>query len=167
MANDKVKNFGIVVDDGTVKEVIRNKYGQEVGVFYFVPTDLNMSDRYDEVVKKIPEITKPLGNIDINPDGSTNEESAKETMAEAVRKLYEACDYLFGGNYSEAFFGKVHPFAPCNGKFYCENALEAVGNYIGSRFDHEFAKIDDRVAKYTHGYRNGKHKNGGQRKKKK
>lgn len=167
MANENVKNFGIVVDDGTVKEVIRNRYGQEVGVFYFVPTDLNMADRYEEVVTKISEITKPLANIDINPDGTTNEESAKATMTEAVNQLYDACNYLFGGNYSEAFFGKVHPFAPCNGKFYCENALEAVGNYIGRQFDREIAKIDTRVQKYTHGYRTGKHKSGGQRKKKK
>ena len=30
------QNFtGIVVDDGSVRESIRNKHGEEIGVFYF------------------------------------------------------------------------------------------------------------------------------------
>ena len=44
-------------------------------------------------------------------------------LREAEKRLYTACDKLFGGNMSEAFFGKMHPFSPINGHFYCENAL--------------------------------------------
>ena len=61
---------------------------------------------------------------------------------------------------SEAFFGKMHPFSPVNGRFYCENALDAVGKYISSQFDREVTKINNRVNRYTHGYRTGKHKDG-------
>ena len=67
---------------------------------------------------------------------------------------------LFGGNMSEAFFGKMHPFSPINGHFYCENALSAVGAYISRQFDREVKKVNSRVERYTHGYRTGKHKGG-------
>ena len=58
-------------------------------------------------------------------------------MKEAETRLYAACDKLFGGNMSEAFFGKMHPFSPVNGRFYCENALSAVGQYISKQFARE------------------------------
>lgn len=85
-------------------------------------------------------------------------------MQEAEQNLYAACDKLFGGNMAEAFFGKMHPFSPINGRFYCENALEAVGNYISRQFAREVKKVNARVERYTHGYaaRTGKHKNGRQ-----
>ena len=41
MAEEKILNFnGIVVDDGGVEVPIRNKRGDEIGVFYFNPTDI-------------------------------------------------------------------------------------------------------------------------------
>ena len=44
------KFTGIVVDDGSVRESIRNKHGDEIGVFYFRPTDVGMIDRYKKIV---------------------------------------------------------------------------------------------------------------------
>ena len=46
---------------------------------------------------------------------------------------------------SEAFFGKVHPFSPVNGKFYCENVLEAVGDYLAARLGGEAKKLNARI----------------------
>ena len=43
------QNTGIVVDDGSVKESIKNKHGDEIGVFYFRPTDIGIIDRYNKV----------------------------------------------------------------------------------------------------------------------
>lgn len=154
--------FGIVVDDGSVKEVIRNKVGEEIGVFYFRPTDVGIIDRYNKVAGDFEKITAPLENVNINRDGTVDERNEAELAAlkEAEARLYEACDYLFGGNLSEAFFGKMHPFSPVNGRFYCENALDAVGQYISRQFDRETKKVANRVNRYTHGYRTGKHKGG-------
>lgn len=156
--------LNIVVDEGSKKIPICNKFGDEIGVFYFNPTDMGIIDRYNKVVGEFDQITEPLENVEIPNDGAMeeNNEAGIEAMREAQRRLYEACDYLFGGNFAEAFFGKVHPFSPVNGRFYCENALEAVGNFLIQQFGQETAKVNDRTAKYTHGYaaRTGKHKDG-------
>ena len=161
--NIKNQNFtGIVVDDGSVRESILNKHGEEIGVFYFRPTDVGMIDRYNKMAVDFDKITAPLENVNINPDGSVDEKNEAEmaAMEEAVKRLYDACNYLFDGNFSEAFFGKMHPFSPVNGRFYCENALDAVGKYISRQFDREVTKVNNRVNRYTHGYRTGKHKDG-------
>ncbi|MDO4381287.1 MAG: hypothetical protein Q4D20_10485 [Clostridia bacterium] len=152
----------IIVDDGLVNVPIRNKAGEEIGVFSFRPTDMGIIDRFNEMTANFEEIIKPLEDIDINPDGTADEKEEAQFVAlkEAERKLYEVCDKVFGGNMSEAFFGKMHPFSIVNGKFYCENALEGVGNYISRRFDREVKKVNNRVDRYTHGYRTGKHKGG-------
>lgn len=168
--NTKIINFNntnnnvIIVDDGSVRVPIKNKQGDEIGVFFFRPTDVGMIDRFNSMVDDFDKITAPLENVNINPDGTVDEKNAAEfaAMKEAEENLYTACDKLFGGNMSEAFFGKMHPFSPINGHFYCENALGAVGAYISKQFARETKKVNNRVTQYTHGYtaRTGKHKNG-------
>ena len=155
---------GIVVDDGSERVPIRNKKGEEIGEFYFRPTDIDIMDRWDKFTENFGDIVQPLGEVSIAPNGEAAEDSEldREVLAEAKKRLFGACDELFDGNMSEAFFGKMNPFSPVNGYFYCENALNSVMEYIGAQFDVEAKKIDKRVAKYTHGYkaRTGKHKDG-------
>lgn len=164
MAEAKKIMTEIVIDDGSVEVPIKNKRGEQIGVFYFRPTDIGFIDRYNKIVGKFDEITAPLENVNINPDGTAdeNDQAEAEALREAEKRLYEACDYMFDGNMSEAFFGSMNPFSPVGGRFYCEHALEAVGNYISAQFDQETEKIKKRVQKYTHGYaaRTGKHKDG-------
>lgn len=152
----------IVINDGSVKVPITNQFGDQLGVFYFHPSDVGILDRYNRVVADFDKITAPLEQVNINSDGTADEENEAEwaTVKEAEAKLYEACNFLFGGNFAEAFFEKVHPFSPVNGCFYCENVLDAVGQYISKQFDKEISKINSRVNRYTHGYRTGKHKDG-------
>ena len=161
--NNNDNNF-IVVDDGSVRIPIRNKQGEEIGVFSFRPTDMGMIDRYNAMADDFDNITAPLESVNINADGTVDENNEAEmtAMKEAETRLYAACDKLFGGNMSEAFFGKMHPFSPINGRFYCENALNVVGTFISKQFARETKKINTRLEKYTHGYkaRTGKHKNG-------
>ena len=163
-STNTVKFTGIVVDDGSVRVPIQNTHGDEIGVFYFRPTDVGIIDRYNKVAKDFDKIVEPLENVSINPDGTADENNEAEAaaMKEAEARLYEACDYLFGGNMSEAFFGKMHPFSPVGGKFYCESALGAVSQFISKQFGKEVEKVNKRVSKYTHGYeaRTGKHKDG-------
>ena len=168
MATENIESIDkfneIVIDDGSVRVPIRNKMGQEIGVFFFRPTDVGIIERFNELADDFDKITAPLESVNINPDGTVDENDDAELAAlkEAEGLLYDACDRLFDGNMSEAFFGKMHPFSPVNGHFYCESALEAVGNYISNIFGAELKKINTRVAKYTHGYaaRTGKHKDG-------
>ena len=156
--------LSIVVDDGIVPVPIFNKSGQQIGTFMFNPTDFNIITRYNEFVDGFDAIVEPLANLDINQDGTASESdtAAMAALNDATQRLYAACDKLFGGNYSEAFFGTVNPFSPVNGHFYCENALESIGTFIAKQFEKETKKINSRVEKYTHGYaaRTGKHKDG-------
>lgn len=107
------KGIGIVVDDGSVRESIQNQYGEEIGVFCFRPTDIGIIDRYNRVAEDFDKITEPLEHVNIRADGTADEENEAEAAAvkEATEKLYAACNYLFGGNMAEAFFGKMHPFS--------------------------------------------------------
>ena len=73
------------------------------------------------------------------------------TAANGQRTL-EMVDYIFGGNMSEAFFGKMHPFSPVGGVFYCESALEKVGNFITTQFEQETKKVNRRISRYTKKY---------------
>lgn len=166
MANNNAKgnqNFNsLIVEDGSERVPIRNKHGDEIGVFCFRPTDIGIIDRYNKVAADFDKITAPLESVNIKPDGTVTGEDVDEAaaMKQAEENLFKACDYLFGGNMSEAFFGQMHPFSPVNGHFYCENALAAVGKYISAQFDREVQKVNSRVERYTHGYRTGKHKGG-------
>lgn len=162
-ANIKMENnqaLSITVDDGMQEVPINNKFGRQIGVFYFRPTDINIIDRYNSIVDKVPEVFKPLEDINIDANGTT-EEASMGVIKEAEDKLFELCDYLFDGNLSEAFFGSMNPFSPlANGTFYCEQALEMVGNFIASQFQGNIKSLEKRVSKYTKGYgsKPGKHR---------
>lgn len=158
--NKKVDVLDIVVDDGSVVVPIKNTLGEMIGHFRFRPTDFNIIKRYNEVAEKFEEVVQPLINANIDTNGEGADEESMKLLDEAENRLFELVDYLFDGNMAEAFFGKMHAFSPVDGKFYCENALAAVGQFISNRFDGEIKSISSRVDEYTHGYRTGKHKNG-------
>ena len=151
--NNPVEEFEIIVDDGTKEVPIKNTRGERIGTFYFRPTDIGILQRYKEVSEKFDAVVQPLADININPDGTSDDELGVTALKMATSKLYELCDYLFGGNLSEAFFGTMSPFSPVNGKFYCEVVLNQVADYVGKQFQTETQKINARVSKYTAGYK--------------
>lgn len=163
---EEMNTMAIIVDDGSVEVPIRNNRGEKIGMFVFRPTDIGMIDRFNTMSAEFDSIVEQLGSANIKADGTVDESDEEEfaAMKEAEKRLYAACDKLFGGNMAQAFFGSMHPFSPIGGRFYCEIALKAVGDYISKQFNVEIKQINTRVAKYTHGYeaRTGKHKNGKQ-----
>lgn len=169
VGSTKGHGMGIVIDDGSVRQPIINTHGDEIGVFYFRPTDLGILERYNKVIADFDKITEPLERTNINPDGTAGDDASAAALAEATKRLYEAVNYLFGGNMSEAFFGKMNPFSPVKGRFYCEHALDAVGKFIEAEFEVEGKMLERRMAKYTQDYepRTGKHRNGGKRRRRK
>lgn len=158
-----VDNVGIVIDDGTEEVPITNLRGQRVGVFYVRPTDLGIVNRYDKFIKDFDSILEPIQSLSVNGDGTAKDNDTKtmDALKEAEKRLSDKLNALFDGNFAEAFFGKMNPFSIVGGRFYCEVTIEAVGAYIEKRFDHEMNLAQSRVDKYTHGYRTGKHRNGG------
>lgn len=150
--------LSITVDDGTRRVPILNESGDEIGYFKFRPTDLGIIERYNAMVGRFDEVTKPLEEVSITPEGEAadgSDERAVTALKEAKERLFALCDEMFGGNMSEAFFGTMHPFSPVNGAFYCENAIEAVGKFISAQFDTETVKINKRMQRYTNGYKPG------------
>ena len=143
----------LVIDDGTRRIPIKNTFGDEVGVFYFRPTDIGILGRYKKISETFEDVVKPLESININPDGTSDTEDGNNALEEAKRLLFEKIDYLFDSNCSEAFFGSMNPFSPVDGAFYCENVLNAVAGFISKQFDTEVKKINKRVGKYTNAYR--------------
>ena len=158
---DNQKTLEITIDDGSQRVPIRNLEGEEIGVFRFRPTDVAIIHRYNKVASSFDEIVEPLQQANISADGTAEEgdELSEQALAEAEKRLYEACDYIFDGNMSEAFFGKMHPFSPVGGVFYCESALGKVGDFIAAQFAQETKKINKRVNQYV-----GKYGNKGKRK---
>ena len=154
MANEKVKPIGIVVDDGYRRVPIYNTDGEETGYFKFNPTDINIINRYNEMVSKFDTVLEPLIAVPDAPEGEDdgNDGQRIEAVKQATERLYEAVNALFNADAAGAFFGKVHPFSPVDGRFYCEAVLEAVGKYISDQFKQETTKIERRVSKYTKKY---------------
>lgn len=149
---DKVMK--IVINDGSVRVPIENMFGEELGAFTFRPTDIDIVKRYNESAEKFAAVVEPLEGAGINPDGTADEtiEGSLEALGEAENRLYTLCNYIFGGDMAGAFFGKMNPFSPVDGRFYCEIAIEFLGNFITAQFDVETEKINTRVKSYTDGY---------------
>lgn len=154
MADTKAKKMMITVDDGSIMVPIENTHGEEIGRFSFRPTDIGMVKRFNEAAEGFDKVMEPLNNYNINADGTADErmDGAVEALAEAEKRLYELCDYIFGDKMSAAFFGKMNPFSPVGGRFYCENAIEALGSFISAQFDSETAHVSKRVTEYTAKY---------------
>ena len=161
MNQDKNNQMKIVIDDGARKVPIVNLEGEELGVFYFRPTDMAIIDRYNEAIVKLDTVLAPLKDVGINAEGEAmdpEDEAAVKALHEAEERLNEICDYIFGGNMSEAFFAKMHPFSPVGGYFFCERALEMVGSFIADQFQKETQKVSSRVVQYTKKYSGGNKK---------
>ena len=145
--------LGITVDDGAQRVPINNELGEEIGCFTFHPTDIGIVERYNRLADRFGEITEPLEQLAGEQTGPADLSDPRYARAleEAGKRLYAAVDELFAGEAAAAFFGRMHPFSPVNGAFYCENVLRALGQFINDRFDTETRAMDRRVGKYLRG----------------
>lgn len=171
--NEINKTPQIAVDDGIEEVELCNKRGDVIGKFAFRPADMGIIDRWEELIKNFDHIIEPLENVGaINADGTADADDLAgiDALREARRRLCEALDRALGCNTSDGLFGVCHPFSLVNGHMFCENVLDAVSGYMGSRFDEEFAKVNRRqigkanqyIQGIRHGNRTGKHAGGTQ-----
>ena len=148
---EEIKNLSmnIVVDDGSRRVPIMNTQGEEIGVFSFRPTDVGIIKRYNEMVAGFDSIVEPLEGLYGAGDDITDPKYV-EALNAAEGRLYEAVNTLFGrDDAADAFFGKMNPFSPVEGEFYCARVLTAVGQYINGAFDTETAKFSANAKKYA------------------
>ena len=145
--NIKNLSMNIVVDDGSRRVSILNTEGEEIGSFRFHPTDVGIIKRYNAVAERFDEIARPLEGL--GEDGVTEAEYA-DALDAAAERMYAAVDELLGSDgAAAAFFGKMNPFSPVDGEFYCTRVLNALGAYIGAAFETETAKFSANAQKYA------------------
>ena len=148
---EEIKNMSmnIVVDDGSRRVPIMNTQGEEIGVFTFRPTDVGIIKRYNEMVNGFDSIVEPLEGLYGAGDDIADPKYV-EALNAAEGRLYEAVNTLFDrDDAADAFFGKMNPFSPVEGEFYCARVLTAVGQYINGAFDTETAKFSANAKKYA------------------
>lgn len=151
--NIKDMNMTIVVDDGSRRVPIQNKDGDEIGAFTFHPTDLGIIKRYNDLTDRAGDIFEPLTEVSAEMDGEEVDISDPryvQALDEAGKRLYAAVNTLFGSDEAApAFFGKMDPFSPVGGAFYCAQVLDAVGAFIGAQFEQETARFSENAKKYA------------------
>lgn len=137
-----------IIDDGTREIPIENKFGKLICNIYIRPGDLSIIDRYNEVIKELPDIVKPLEDLSIKNDGTAAADAEWEVIKQVEEKLYEMLDYLFDMDEAADIFAKRNPFSSVNGRFFCELVIEAIGGIIEKAITKEAEKTQRRTDKY-------------------
>ena len=143
------EELNLVLNDHKISVPVKNQFGEQIGIFRFDPTDVNMVKRYNEVAEKFANTLRDFGDAE-----------GIEALNAAGDKIIDFLDYVLGGNSREAFFAQTHPLSPQDGRFYCEQVFDVIGDFIARKFDAETATLNKRLSAQTHGYRSGKHAKG-------
>lgn len=149
--SEEIKSMNIVVDDGSRRVPILNTSGEEIGAFTFHPTDIGIIQRYNALAKSFDAVMAPLRAVG-GEDGVTDisDPRCAEALTEAGERLYAAVDALLGcEGAAAAFFGRMNPFSPINGDFYCTQVLNVLGQFIGTQFEAETARFGEKAKKYA------------------
>ena len=88
-ANPEKTNVNVIrIDDGLRRIPIENMFGQEVGVFFFRPTDLGIMERYNKLKQThLQQIASYCFDMDgLRLDGMT--------FAEYEKAWFEGIEYL-------------------------------------------------------------------------
>jgi hypothetical protein len=151
MSNGLVKaNQGnsndIVIDDGSRIYNIKNKRGEVMGRFKFVPSDMGIVERYEHTIAVFEGLQAKLSNEKEDAD-------IKQIKVEAEAEIKKEVDYLFKANVSGSFFEITSPFTPLeSGEFFVESVINAVRAVIEKETGKRLGKAKSRASKYTQKY---------------
>jgi hypothetical protein len=133
----------IVIDDGSRVYNIKNKRGETLGQFTFVPSDIGIFERYDHAVKTFEELQVQL---------ESGEGSEKDRITGAKNKMMAEIDHLFNADVSDTFFKITGPFSILDsGEFYAVHIIETIRTVIEKETGRRLQKVD-RASKYTQKY---------------
>lgn len=138
----------IQIDDGTREYEIQNKYGESICKLHFRPGDISLLQRYEDMKNAIPEMIKPLEDIDLNADGTAATDAGIVALGEAERRLREALSKLIDSRDFDDIFKTRNPFSSVGGRFFCENVIEMLDGIISSVLAEEAEASRKRTAKY-------------------
>lgn len=134
----------ITIDDGSRVYNIRNKRGELIGQFTFVPSDLGVADRYRHAVKAFDELQQQIENT---PD------ITDEIMGDIKVKMMNEIDAAFGANVSESFFKTTGPFTLlADGDIFVVHIFDCLKTVIEKETGTRLEKVKSRASKYTQKY---------------
>ena len=151
MSNKTIKNRpantnDIIIDDGSRVYNIKNKRGEFLGKFVFIPSDMSIIDRYQHAVSTFDSLQEKLRN----EPGDADIIKLKKECEEDIKK---EIDYMFGADASGTFFTITTPFTPLDsGEFFVESVLNAVRLIIEKETGKRLEKAKSRASKYTERY---------------
>lgn len=146
MANNDMYNVSF--DDGTREITLRNLYGKVICQVHFRPADYSILDRLSRLREDMPEIIKPIIDMDINPDGTAVFEKDWARMKAVEAEVINRMNELFDMDEAAEIFKKRYAFSSIDGQFYCYKVLEILGDMIVSAVEDEMQKSKARMDKY-------------------
>ena len=145
---DAIKEIRGIVDDGTREIPLVNQFGKLICNIYIRPGDLSILDRYQQLTDDFASMVEPLKNINVKNDGTVTFEEEWAVMKSVEAELKRRINVVFDMDEADDIFAKRNPFSSVNGKFFCENVIEAIGGLIADTVEAEVKLSKQRVDKY-------------------
>lgn len=139
------------VDDGTREVTLVNTYGKVICKIHFRTGELAIMDRFNALVDDMPKIIEPLNRININADGSTEENDNRSwaVLKQVEGTLKQRINTLLDMDEAEEIFKTRSPFSSIGGVFFVERVLNALGDAITAQIEEETKLTQARIAPYT------------------
>ena len=134
------ENIKVKVNTGAINVIMRDEFDEEIGSFKFIPSDLDIAERYDKAIEEFESI-------------SISDNAAFTEFAEVSKKIKDIFDYLLNYKVSDTLFKVCNPLTPVgSGDFYFEVCIETIANIIEDTLDKRIAKKKARIQKATSKY---------------
>ncbi len=137
-----------IIDDGTREIPLVNKFGKPICKVYLRPADFSIVDRYKALMKDFDSIVKPLADLTIRADGTTEFDTEWAVLKEVEKSLKQKINELFDMDEADEIFAKRNPFSSVGGEFFCTKVLNALGEIISEAIEEEAELSKKRMAKY-------------------
>lgn len=143
------KNANVIrIDDGTQELTLANNYGQEICKLHIRLSDLSILDRLEAMNAKVPEIVKPLEDIDINPDGTARVEDKWGQIKTVEANMLECLSEVFDTDEIKQVFKKRFMFSSVGGQFFVITVLNALTERMTKMIEEETEMSVKRMDKY-------------------
>ncbi|MBO5112521.1 MAG: hypothetical protein J6C12_04145 [Lachnospiraceae bacterium] len=141
-------NEQITITSGLKTYDLVNEKKELLGQITFNPSDMNIVNRHQEVIKSLNELKKEFSNKSEN-------KSTYEQIEELDNIVYEKFDYLFGAKVSDVIFSIMGPFSVLeSGQLFFEHVLNAISAVIEADANKKAKKALSKIKKYTQKYHN-------------
>ena len=138
------------LDDGTREITLVNSYNQIICKFHFRPSDISIMDRYKALTADFDKITEPLKNININPDGTTDENNDTEwaVLRQVEGTLIQRINNMLDSKDADEIFRTRNAFSLIGGRFFVSHVIDMLGNVISAYLEKESELMNKHLEKY-------------------